>query len=47
MVIEEIKVNQYVDEDINELSTKIAIGESQDTTLDADGVLNYKDRMCV
>ena len=47
MFIEEIKANQFEDRDLNELRKMIAIGKSQGTTLDADGVLNYKGRMCV
>ena len=45
--IEEIKSKQFEDGDIDDHRTKIAIGKSQGITVDANGVLNYKGRMCV
>ena len=45
--IEEIKAKQFEDENLNELKKKIVIGKAQETTLDADGVLNFKGRICV
>ena len=47
MFIEEIKAKQFEDGDLDEIRTKIAIVKSQWTTLDDNGVLNYKGRMCV
>ncbi|KAH0702090.1 hypothetical protein KY285_016368 [Solanum tuberosum] len=45
--IEKIKSNKFKDENLKKLSTKIAMGKSQGNTLDADGVLDYKGRICV
>ncbi|WMV37839.1 hypothetical protein MTR67_031224 [Solanum verrucosum] len=45
--IEEIKAKQFEDDNLNELKKKTAIGKSQETTLDAEGVLNFKGRICV
>ncbi|XP_015073745.1 uncharacterized protein LOC107017951 [Solanum pennellii] len=47
MFIEEIKDKQFEDGELDEIRTKNATGKSQRTTLDANGVLNYKGRMCV
>ena len=47
MFMEEIKAKQFKDGNLGELRTKIAMGKSQDTTLDADGVLNHKGRIYV
>ncbi|WMV34339.1 hypothetical protein MTR67_027724 [Solanum verrucosum] len=46
-LIEEIKAKQFDDENLNELKKKTAIGKAQETTLDAEGVLNFKGRICV
>ncbi|WMV51060.1 hypothetical protein MTR67_044445 [Solanum verrucosum] len=45
--IDEIKSKQFEDENLEELRKKIAIGKAQETTFDADGVLNFKGRICV
>ncbi|WMV51238.1 hypothetical protein MTR67_044623 [Solanum verrucosum] len=45
--IKEIKAKQFEDENLEELRKKTANGKAQDTTLDADGVLNFKGRICV
>ncbi|WMV45901.1 hypothetical protein MTR67_039286 [Solanum verrucosum] len=45
--IEEIKAKQLEDKNLNELKKKIAIGKAQQTTLDAEGVLSFKGRICV
>ena len=45
--IEEIKAKQFEDENLEELRKKTAIGKTQDITLDVDGVLNFKGRICV
>ncbi|WMV41338.1 hypothetical protein MTR67_034723 [Solanum verrucosum] len=45
--IEEIKAKQFEDENLEELRKKIVNGKAQETTLDADGVLNFKGRICV
>ncbi|WMV50347.1 hypothetical protein MTR67_043732 [Solanum verrucosum] len=45
--IDEIKAKQIEDENLEELRKKTAIGKAQKTTLDADGVLNFKERICV
>ncbi|KAH0765327.1 hypothetical protein KY285_001198 [Solanum tuberosum] len=45
--IEEIKSKQFEDENLNELKKKTAIGKAQETTLDAEGVLSFKGRICV
>ncbi|KAH0658132.1 hypothetical protein KY289_026880 [Solanum tuberosum] len=45
--IEEIKAKQFEDENLEELRKKTAIGKAQETTLDAEGVLNFKRRICV
>lgn len=44
---EEIKANQFQDEDLNKLRNKIVFGETQDTNLDARGVLSFRERICV
>jgi len=44
--IEEIKAKQVEDENLEELRKKTAIGKAQETTLDADGVLNFKGIIC-
>ncbi|KAH0689229.1 hypothetical protein KY289_016587 [Solanum tuberosum] len=45
--IEEIKAKQFEDENLNELKEKMTNGKAQETTLDADGVLSVKWRICV
>ena len=40
--IEEIKVKQFEDEKFNELRKKNALGKTQETTLDVEGVLSSK-----
>ncbi|WMV47135.1 hypothetical protein MTR67_040520 [Solanum verrucosum] len=45
--IEEIKAKQFEDENLEELKKKTTIGKAQETTLDTDGVLNFKRRICV
>ncbi|WMV46160.1 hypothetical protein MTR67_039545 [Solanum verrucosum] len=45
--IEEIKAKQFEDENLNELKKKTAIGKAQKTTLDAEGMLSFKRRICV
>ncbi|WMV32692.1 hypothetical protein MTR67_026077 [Solanum verrucosum] len=45
--IKEIKAKQFQDENLEELRKKTTIGKAQETTLDADGVLNFKGRICV
>ncbi|KAH0672114.1 hypothetical protein KY284_023201 [Solanum tuberosum] len=45
--IEEIKAKQFEDENLEDLRKKTAIGKAQETTLDVDGVLNFKkEEMC-
>ena len=46
MLIEETKVKQFKDNDLDDLRKEIAIDKSQVTNLDMDGVLNYKGRIC-
>ncbi|WMV24957.1 hypothetical protein MTR67_018342 [Solanum verrucosum] len=38
---------QFKDENLNELKKKTTIGKAQETTLDAEGVLSFKERICV
>ncbi|WMV40558.1 hypothetical protein MTR67_033943 [Solanum verrucosum] len=45
--MEEIKAKQLNDENLSERNKKTAIGKTQETTLDAEGVLNFKGRICV
>ncbi|WMV32377.1 hypothetical protein MTR67_025762 [Solanum verrucosum] len=45
--IEEIKAKQFEDENLNELKKKTVISKAQETTLDAEGVLNFKGRIYV
>ncbi|WMV50476.1 hypothetical protein MTR67_043861 [Solanum verrucosum] len=45
--IEEIKAKQFEDENLEELRKKTVIGKAQETILDANGVLNFKGRICV
>ncbi|WMV54353.1 hypothetical protein MTR67_047738 [Solanum verrucosum] len=45
--IEEIKTKQFEDENLNEIKKMTAIGKAQETTLDAEGVLSFKGRICV
>ena len=45
--IEEIKAKQYEDKNLNELRKKTPPGKSQETTLDAEGVLRFKGRIRV
>ncbi|WMV58883.1 hypothetical protein MTR67_052268 [Solanum verrucosum] len=44
--IKEIKAKQFDDENLNELKKKTAIGKAQKTTLDAQGSLSFKGRIC-
>ncbi|WMV30755.1 hypothetical protein MTR67_024140 [Solanum verrucosum] len=44
---EEIKAKQFEGENLNELKEKMENGKTQETTLDADGVLGVKGRICV
>ena len=45
--IEKIKAKQFKDENLNELKKKTVIGKAQETTLDAEGLFNFKGRICV
>ncbi|KAH0776449.1 hypothetical protein KY290_007860 [Solanum tuberosum] len=45
--IEEIKAKHYEDENLNELKKKTASGKAQETTLDAEGVLSFTERIYV
>ncbi|KAH0729489.1 hypothetical protein KY290_000612 [Solanum tuberosum] len=45
--IEEIKTKQFEDENLNELKKKTVIGKAQETTIDTEGVLSFKGRICV
>ncbi|WMV19084.1 hypothetical protein MTR67_012469 [Solanum verrucosum] len=45
--IEEIKAKQFEDENLNELKKKTVIGKALETTLDGEGVLSFKGRVCV
>ncbi|WMV33598.1 hypothetical protein MTR67_026983, partial [Solanum verrucosum] len=45
--IEEINAKQFDDENLEELRKKTVINKAQETTLDAEGVLNFKGRICV
>ncbi|EAW42593.1 hypothetical protein N9414_02841 [Nodularia spumigena CCY9414] len=45
--IEEIKAKQFEDEHLKELRNKIVSGKAQETTLNAGGVLSFKERICV
>ena len=45
--IEEIKAKQFEDENLEELRKKTVIGKAQEITLDADGLLIFKGRICV
>ena len=45
--IEEIKIKQFEDENLNELKKNIVIGKGKETTLDVEGILNFKGRICV
>ena len=47
MFIGEIKIKHFVDENLNGLKKKTAIGKVQETTFDAEGVLSFKGRICV
>ncbi|WMV42565.1 hypothetical protein MTR67_035950 [Solanum verrucosum] len=40
--IDKIKAKQFEDENLEDLRKKTVIGKAQETTLDADGVLNFK-----
>ena len=47
MFMEEIKAKEFEDGNSKDLRTKIPNGMSQETTLDANGVLNHKGKdMC-
>ena len=45
--MEEIKNKQIEDENLEELKKKSAIGKAQENTLDAEGVLSFKEKICV
>ncbi|WMV18766.1 hypothetical protein MTR67_012151 [Solanum verrucosum] len=45
--IEKIKAKQFENANLEELRKKTMIGKAQDTTLDTEGVLNFKGRFCV
>ncbi|WMV33254.1 hypothetical protein MTR67_026639 [Solanum verrucosum] len=45
--IEEIKAKQFEDENLNKLKKNTVIGKAQETTLDAKGVLCFKERIFV
>ncbi|WMV09003.1 hypothetical protein MTR67_002388 [Solanum verrucosum] len=45
--IEEVTGKQFENENLEKLRKKIVIGKAQETTFDADGVLNLKWRICV
>ena len=47
LFMEDIKAKQFEDGNIEDHRTNIAIGKSQETTLDMDGVLNHKGRIFV
>ncbi|WMV58887.1 hypothetical protein MTR67_052272 [Solanum verrucosum] len=47
MFIEEIKAKQFEDENLNEVKKKSVIGKAHETTLDVEGVLSIKGRICV
>lgn len=46
-LIDEIKAKQCKDVNFNELRKKNALGEAQETTLDAERVLSFKGRIFV
>lgn len=45
-LVEEIKVKQLEDEDFEELKEKMVNSKAQETTLDANGALIVKPRIC-
>lgn len=45
MFMEDIKDKEIKDGNLGELKTNIVMGKSQETILDADGVLNHKGRI--
>ena len=45
--MEEIKAKQFEDENLEELRKKTVLGKAQETNIDADGVFNFKRRICV
>lgn len=44
---DEIKVKQFEDWNLEELRMKISVGKEKETTLDANGILNFKCRICI
>ena len=47
MFMEEIEAKQFEDGNLDELRMEIAIGNYQETTLDADWVINHYGGICV
>ena len=47
MFMKDIKTKQLKGGNLEELRTKISIGKFQENTLDEDGLLNHKGRICV
>ncbi|WMV49749.1 hypothetical protein MTR67_043134 [Solanum verrucosum] len=45
--IEGLKAKQFEDENLEDLRKKTVSSKAQETTLDAEGVLNFKVRICV
>lgn len=45
--IEEIKANQFEDEDLNKLGNKVVFGKTQDAIHNQLGVLNLRRMICV
>ncbi|XP_055836406.1 uncharacterized protein LOC129905043 [Solanum dulcamara] len=45
--IEEIKAKQFEDVNLNEIRENVLMGKAQDSSLDAGGVLNFRERICV
>lgn len=46
-LIEKIKAYQIGDESLNELRKKIVLGKAHNATIDVEGVLRFKGRICV
>lgn len=47
MIWEEIKAKQFELENLKELKKKTTFGKAKETTLDAEGVLDFKGRIFV
>lgn len=45
--IKEIKVTQFADDNLNKFKNKKLIGQAKQTTVDVEGVLNFKGRICL